>query len=128
MDRHLACTRPGFPRDEQPLSGIQPSAARHPVKTMNALHHAVRMLLQNPAFATVVVVSLALGIAANTAVFSLLNALQLCSLPVREPGQLRLLNWTGPLPREYSIAGHEFIYLRKGGRWFGSHPILIQKD
>ena len=91
---------------------------------MNDLRHAVRMLLKNPAFASVVVLSLALGIAANTAVFSLLNAVQLRSLPVLEPVQLRLLNWTGPLPREYSIAGDEFIYLRNGGRWFGefSYP------
>jgi predicted permease len=92
---------------------------------MNDLRYAVRMLLKNPAFATVVVVSLALGIAANTAVFSLLNAAQLRSLPVREPGQLRLLNWTGSFPRDYSIAGDEQIYLRNGGHRFGefSYPL-----
>jgi len=43
----------------------------------------------------VAVLSLALGIGANAAIFSLINGILLKSLPVRNPGELRLINWTG---------------------------------
>jgi hypothetical protein len=90
---------------------------------MNDLRYAVRMLLKNPAFATVVVVSLALGIAANTAVFSLLNAVQLRSLPVREPGQLRLLNWTGSFPGTIPSPGTSRYTYGMAGTGSVSSPI-----
>ena len=92
---------------------------------MKDLRFAIRMLLKNPGFTLVAVVSLALGIGANTAVFSLLHAVQWRSLPVREPDQLRVLNWTGPLPQRYTIAGDEAIILRKSGSRMGefSYPL-----
>jgi hypothetical protein len=52
------------------------------------VRHALRGLKRNPGFTAVAVLSLALGIGANTAIFSLTNALLLKSLPVREPGSL----------------------------------------
>src|SRR5262245_8851920 len=55
------------------------------------LRYGLRMSLRQPGFTAVAVLSLALGIGANTAIFSLLDALLLKSLPVREPGQLLLL-------------------------------------
>ncbi len=67
----------------------------------------------------VTVLSLAVGIGANTSVFSLLQAVRWRSLPVREPGQLRVLNWMGSFPKEYSFVGEEFVFLRKGGQRFG---------
>jgi predicted permease len=48
----------------------------------------LRMLAKNPGFAAVAAVTLALGIGANTAVFSLMHAVMLNSLPVANPGQL----------------------------------------
>lgn len=59
------------------------------------VRHAVRVLLKAPIFSSVAILSLALGIGANTAVFSLVNAILLGSLPVPNPQDLRCLKWTG---------------------------------
>jgi predicted permease len=52
------------------------------------IRYGVRQLRRNPAFAAVIVVTLALTIGANATIFSLLNALLLRQLPVRQPAQL----------------------------------------
>ena len=52
------------------------------------VRYGVRMLARNPGFTTVAVVTLALGIGANTTIFSLADALLLRPFPVRDPGRL----------------------------------------
>src|SRR6266436_4311317 len=52
------------------------------------LHYSVRMLRKSPGFTAVVVLTLALGIGANTAIFTLIDAVMLQSLPVRNPQEL----------------------------------------
>ena len=52
------------------------------------LKYAVRQLRLSPGFATVAVLSLALGIGANTAIFQLVDAVRLRTLPVKDPQEL----------------------------------------
>jgi predicted permease len=64
---------------------------------MSDLRDAFRALRSTPIVTAVAILSLALGIGANTAIFSLINALMLRSLPVKEPQRLvQLLAGTGP--------------------------------
>src|SRR5579863_163439 len=52
------------------------------------LRYGLRMLVRSPAFATVAILSLALGIGANTAIFSLMDAVMIRMLPVHQPEEL----------------------------------------
>jgi predicted permease len=61
---------------------------------------AVRQLRRSPMFAATAVVSLALGIGANTAIFTLFDQVLVRPLPVRNPDQLVLLSWEG---RTYGV-------------------------
>jgi len=68
---------PGLDRQEKLLAGMG-----------NDLRQALRLLRLNPGFATVAILSLALGIGANTAIFELLDAVVIRTLPVPSPQQL----------------------------------------
>jgi len=90
------------------------------------LRYGLRSLVKHPAFTLVSVITLALGIGANTAVFTVLNAVMLRTLPVRDPDQLVFLSnpdrhgvnggqETGP---RFLFAYHEFEWLRDHNQVF----------
>ncbi|MGH9773118.1 MAG: ABC transporter permease, partial [Candidatus Acidiferrales bacterium] len=74
------------------------------------LAYAVRMLRKNPGFSAVAVLSLALGIGANTAIFTLINTIVLQPLPVRHPEQLFALSRSN---RSNSVSGFSYLFYRE---------------
>jgi macrolide transport system ATP-binding/permease protein len=60
---------------------------------MQDLRYALRAMGSNRAFTALAALSLALGIGANTAIFSFMDAILLRSLPVKDPGSLAVMNW-----------------------------------
>jgi putative ABC transport system permease protein len=76
------------------------------------LRYGVRVLRKSPAFTAVAIVSLALGIGANTAIFTLVDSLILRALPVSEPGRLVRLkdgSWTNPIWEQIRDRQHAIL-------------------
>jgi len=91
----------------------------------NDAKYAFRQLRKSPGFTTVAVLSLALGIGVNTAVFSMINGILYKSLPVRNPHELRVINWTchvvHDVNRMHGIEGH-YALTQPGTHSRGSFP------
>ncbi len=80
------------------------------------LRYAVRQLRKSPGFAAVAILTLALGIGANTAIFSLLDQALLRSLPVKDADRLVILKYSGS-----NIPG--LLRSRTDGKFYFSYPM-----
>ncbi len=97
------------------------------------LQYAVRALKRSPGFAAVTILTLALGIGANTAIFSLVDTVMLKLLPVKQPEQLYLLQhdteragvaWNYP---DYcAMRDHNTVFTGLAGYSLGLEPIGVQ--
>ena len=79
------------------------------------LTYALRQLKRSPGFAAVAILSLTLGIGANTAIFSVLNATLLRLLPVRAPDELFVLRQQGSMTVPQRFSYPMFLRLRDAG-------------
>src|SRR5688572_1123603 len=79
------------------------------------LRYGARMLLKKPGFTVIAVITLALGIGANTAIFSVVNGVLLRPLPYKEPGRLARVYSEFPTMnlRKFWISPPEFLDIQK---------------
>ena len=86
------------------------------------VRHAVRSLLRTPGFALIAILTLALGIGANTAIFSIVNGVLLRPLPYPQPGQLMFLTSRFPAMGfdQFWVSPPEFFEFRELNQSFAS--------
>src|SRR5262245_41350647 len=85
---------------------------------MQTLQYAFRMLLKNPAVTMVAVITLALGIGANTAIFSVVNAVLIRPLPYKDPDRLVALWENVPEHGRWRAAPANFFDWKKQNTTF----------
>ncbi|HEY7499610.1 MAG TPA: ADOP family duplicated permease [Vicinamibacterales bacterium] len=82
------------------------------------LHHAIRLMSRTPSFAVAVVSVLALGIGANTTIFSIVNAVLLRPLPFEEPDRLVRIFTRTPGGRLFELSPGKFYDWQRDSRSF----------
>ena len=92
------------------------------------LRFALRMLRKNPGFTAVAVVTLALGIGANTAIFSVVNGVLLNPLPYPQPQQLVAIYGTTPGATQGYITYLNFLDWQRDAKTFSSMAIYRNQD
>src|ERR1043166_973182 len=85
---------------------------------MNQIRFAFRQLVKNPAFSTVAVLTLAVGIGANTAIFSIVNAVLLRPLPYPDADRIMVLNESAGPGQDSSVALPDYLdWQKERCRW-----------
>src|SRR5215510_5453749 len=90
------------------------------------LRYGVRMLVKNPGFTLIAALTMALGIGANTAIFSLVNGVLLRPLPYREPDRLVRLIQASPMLGldSWGVSQADFVAYREQNRSFETMALL----
>src|SRR5262245_53100842 len=89
--------------------------------------YALRMLVKSPGFSAIAVVTLALGIGANTAIFSIVNAVLLRPLPYPEADRIMVLNESSGPGQSYSVALPDYFDWRNDNTVF-EHLAATHKE
>jgi predicted permease len=92
------------------------------------LRYGARMLRKNPGFTAIAVLTLALGIGANTAIFSVVNAVLLRPLPYANPQQLIVLRETTQSVGPHSPSYPDFLDWRKESTTFGQMAAINNRE
>ena len=89
------------------------------------LRYAVRTILRNPGFTLVATLTLALGIGANTAIYSFMESILLRSLPVADPESLVVLNWHSRPPQDADKQWVHVMHGVQGVAWPGGKGVMV---
>src|SRR5437773_1027095 len=84
------------------------------------LRYAVRLMLKSPGFSLVAILTLALGIGPNSAIFSVVNAVLLRPLPYPDPGRLVAVYCSAPDAPHFGSSPPDFRTLREQNKTFDS--------
>ena len=113
------------------IRGVLTTAPREHLDLLRGdIRYALRNLRRNPGFTIVAVLALAVGIGANTAVFTIVNGVLLRALPYRHPGELVAMfeKVPGAPVDKFGFSPPDFEIVRDASRSYSGHVRVPQRD